>query len=79
MKLSVKEDKKQASEHKIMAPKVMYLLAISHLPLLENEGIMASNAKTVPVGSRFERLAESGSALWADFGEALVIANVIGN
>lgn len=68
----MKEEKKQASEHSIVTPKVMYLLAmVSHFPLFDNEGTMFWNAKKVPVGRRFARLAAPGRALWVERGIAM--------
>ncbi|KAK4850736.1 hypothetical protein QYF36_009373 [Acer negundo] len=41
---------------------------ISHEPLLEKEGVRAWKARTVPVGSRFERLDAVERVLWPAFG-----------
>lgn len=63
MKLSVNDEKKQIIAQNPMRDAVRNLLEGWQMPLLENEGVRVRNARTVPVGRRFARLAAVAKVL----------------
>ena len=63
MKLSVKEDKKQMMAQTTMTNEVRNLLEDWQVPLLENGGMRALNARTVLVGRRLAKLAALAKVL----------------